>query len=479
MGNKQKKYGYLVKNTALFTVSSFGTKIISFFLVPLYTHLLTTEDYGTADIISTTATLLIYIFTLNITSSVLVFAMDKREEKNSILFFGLQVFAKGSLLLAVVIFGCYVLKLFAWEPYCYLFLFLSFASTGLNEILNNYLRAIDKVMQVVISGLLVSTVTIMSNVLFLVVFRIGIIGYLLSIVLGQLFSCLYCIIVIKPPVFQYKRHLCDKKTQIEMIKYSIPLIFNGVAWWANTSLDRYFIRVFLGSGENGIYAVAMKIPTILSTCLTIFMQAWALSAIREYDREDTDGFFGITYSTLNALLVLVSSGLILINVPLARVLFAKDFFVAWKCTSALLISGIFSGMSSFVGSVFSAVKDSRIYATSTIVATAVNTVLNVILIPTWGIQGAAVATAVSFFVIFLIRMHCVKKYIKWRLNIWNDILAYSILIVQAIFEHMRGHAYIVQGILFILLLIIYRTQLIRIIRTLLSKTKLVLKKGVN
>ena len=126
MGDKQRKYTYLFRNILLFTISSFGTKIISFFLVPLYTHLLTTEDYGTADLISTTTTLLIFIFTLNITSSVLRFAMDKWEEKESILFGGLQIYAKGSLLLALVIFGCFCLQLFDWEPYCYLFLFLSF-----------------------------------------------------------------------------------------------------------------------------------------------------------------------------------------------------------------------------------------------------------------------------------------------------------------------------------------------------------------
>lgn len=280
-------------------------------------------------------------------------------------------------------------------------------------------------------------------------------------------------------MFQYKRYLCDKETQNEMIKYGIPLIFNGVAWWINTSLDRYFISAFLGNGQNGVYAVAMKVPTILSTCLTIFMQAWVLSAIREYDEEDTDGFFGITYSTLNALLVFISSGLILINVPLSKVLFAKDFFEAWKCTSVLLVSGIFSGMSSFVGSVFSAVKDNRIYAISTVVAAVINTILNVIMIPVWGIQGAAVATAVSFFVIFLIRMYCVKKYIKWKLNTWNDILAYIILIIQVIFEHIKGHGYIAQVVVFISLLLIYRVQLLRILRMLKVKMELVLKRGAN
>ena len=62
--NNGSKYGYLAKNTVLFTISSFGSKILVFLLVPLYTSILSTSDYGIADLITTTATLLIYVFTI-------------------------------------------------------------------------------------------------------------------------------------------------------------------------------------------------------------------------------------------------------------------------------------------------------------------------------------------------------------------------------------------------------------------------------
>ena len=71
-----KKLQYLGKNTVLFTISSFATKIISFLLVPLYTSTLTTAEYGIADLITTTATLLIYTLTLNIADSVTRYTLD-------------------------------------------------------------------------------------------------------------------------------------------------------------------------------------------------------------------------------------------------------------------------------------------------------------------------------------------------------------------------------------------------------------------
>ena len=76
----RNKYGYLAKNTLLFTVSSFSSKILSFLLVPLYTNVLSTADYGIADIVSTTSTLLTFVVSLNISESVLRFAIDNNDQ---------------------------------------------------------------------------------------------------------------------------------------------------------------------------------------------------------------------------------------------------------------------------------------------------------------------------------------------------------------------------------------------------------------
>ena len=74
MNRKQKE---LSKNTLLFTISSFGSKLLTFLLVPLYTSYLTTEDYGFADLVSTTVTLVLPILLVCIESGLLRFSFDK------------------------------------------------------------------------------------------------------------------------------------------------------------------------------------------------------------------------------------------------------------------------------------------------------------------------------------------------------------------------------------------------------------------
>lgn len=468
---KKSKYTYLAKNTILFTISSFGSKILSFFLVPFYTAILSTEDYGTADLITTTASLLIFAFTINIADSVLRFVIERKDNREEILNFGLKVLAIGSIILAFFILLCRYLGLIEWTDYYYLLLFLTFFTSALNGIITNYLRAIDKIAAVAVSGIITTATIIGCNLLFLLVFHMGVIGYMLSNILGYVTSILYSVFLIRKEIFLILRSSCNKNTKVAMCRYSIPLIFNGIAWWMNSSIDKYFITAMCGVGINGIYAVSQKIPSILSMFNTIFGQAWNLSAIKEFDSEDKDGFFSNTYEIYNTGLVITCSILILINIPLAKLLFSNDFFAAWQYSSILLMSMLFSAMSSFLGSVFSAVKNSRIFAVSTVTAAIVNMILNAVLIPWFDALGAAIATLISFFSVWLIRLLCVRKYIRMRVNVFTDCIAYILLILQIVFEHFENHMYIGQFIVFIGIVLLYRNNFIKIIRQTFKKIR--------
>lgn len=75
------KYKYLIKNMGLLTISNFGSKILSFILIPIYTNYLTTVKYGTFDLFNTTISLLMPILTINIMSAVLRFSLDENSNK--------------------------------------------------------------------------------------------------------------------------------------------------------------------------------------------------------------------------------------------------------------------------------------------------------------------------------------------------------------------------------------------------------------
>lgn len=453
------KYIYLGKNTLIFAISSFGTKFLSFFLIPLYTNVLTTEEYGSADLITTTATLLIFVLTINIADAVLRFSIDKKSNQGDILSYGFRVLMLGTLWCALGLGVLFLTGLTDWPVYYYIFILLNFFAHALYQLLTYYMRGVDKVSEVAAAGILSSGGIIVSNILFLLVIKIGIIGYLLALVIGPMIASVYCMIVIREPLRTYLHNPCSKEIMREMKAYCIPLIFNNIALWINAFLDRYFVTGYCGVGENGIYSIANKIPTILSTCYTVFAQAWNLSAIREFTPEDSDGFFSKTYWVYNALITTVCSILILLNIPIARFLYAKEFFQAWNYSSVLLLSVMFNSLTIVIGSIFSAVKATRITATTTVISAVVNMIFNMILIPMIGALGAAIATVLAYLVMWVVRLAASRKYICFKLNWRVDCIVYALLVLQVVFEHMEGHMYIGQVACFILILIIYRKPL--------------------
>ena len=475
------KLKYLGKNTALFAISSFATKILSFFLVPLYTSTLTTSEYGTADLITTTATLLVFVLTINIADSVTRFTLDvqngvdrnkvvegkkivkhstgavsARMEQQAILSYGNRIITIATLVCTLVLGILCWSGLVAWPAYYYIFLLLYFFSSAFYQMMANYLRGTDKVSSVAIAGVIAGFSSIACNVIFLLGLKWGIIGYLLAMVMGPLIASGYCVVVAGAPLKTYLVNTCSDLMRREMRRYCVPLIFNNVALWINAFLDRYFVTAICGVDQNGVYSVASKIPTILSTGYSIFGQAWNLSAIKEFDPEDKDGFFGKTYSVYNATMVILCSVIILFNVPLARFLYAKDFFEAWRYSSVLLISIMFNALTMFVGSVFAAVKKTKVIAWTTVISAICNTILNSLLIPVMGPLGAAIATAAAYGVMWTVRMIYSRRFIHFKTNLVRDCLMYGVVCLQVICEHLQGHFYIGQVGCLMILIIVYR-----------------------
>lgn len=93
------KYRELTVNTVLFAVSSFGARLVSFFLLPLYTSVLSTADYGTVDLMTSTVSLLVPVLTVNVQDAVLRFTLGKEADADRILAVGLRTVAAGACVL--------------------------------------------------------------------------------------------------------------------------------------------------------------------------------------------------------------------------------------------------------------------------------------------------------------------------------------------------------------------------------------------
>ena len=426
----KNKYKNLSKNTLLFTISSFGSKFLSFLLVPLYTYILSTAEYGTIDLLNTTVQLLIPIFTVNIQDAVLRFCLDDDYDNHEVLSISFLILFIGSTVLGVILFFIRNIGFVELNNEYLLFLFLSFLLGAINNILNMYLKGENKISLIVFFGLFNTFITLVLNIVLLLFFKMGIIGYMFSNVLGLLLSDLGILFFGK---------ICNKIrykklrfiTIKSMLFYSLPLVINSIGWWINNASDRYIMAIFCNTSVIGIYAIAYKIPSILSTIQSIFYNAWSVSAITEYDKTDKDGFMGNVFSIYTVLIFISTSLILLLNTKIAALLYAKEFYQAWKFVPFLLLGTVFNGLGLFIGCLFTATKKTKEISITTIIGAFLNTLLNFILIPLIGGIGAALATMIGYFFVWVLRQLYIRRFICLKVNWKIEVSCIFFLFIQA------------------------------------------------
>ena len=457
-----EKNRYLLKNTLIFALGNFGSKLITFLLVPLYTNTLSTSGYGVLDIINAIIMIGVPIVTLNISEAVMRFLLDKNSDKEKIL----GICCNFSLLAVVLSFLLYpIFNLFQEISSYSLLLSIYILVTAVSGISLCYIRGIEKLLIFSIISIIKTLIIGIASIIFLVVFKLGINGYLLAYIIAEIATILICIFF---GIKDYKIRLSrpDKKLIKQMVKFSIFLIPNALMWWIINSMDRFMIVPFFGTEANGIYAVSAKIPTILVTITSIFNQAWMYSAIKEEkdkDIKNNSDYTSNIYSVLFKFITLSSTLLIIILKPLLRIYVGKEFFSAWIYTPPLLVGSVFLTLGTFLSNEYTVHKDSKGFLRSASVGAIVNLVLNFILMPIMGVLGAAIATCISYIIVFIYRAYDIQKYKKIQ-YINNEKKIYLlVLILASIMVYVNNQVFsrIVYTIFFIVTLGFFRKNILK------------------
>lgn len=406
------KYKTLLSNTFLISLGTFGSKLLTFVMVRFYTGVLTPADYGTADLIMQTANLLLPLVSLGITNGVFRFALDRKEQRRSIFTIGFYTILVGSLILLAAL--PLLSNSESLREYTLLIGVYTLASC-LHSLCAQYIRAEGKTALFAVQGIINTALVIGFNITFLLVFRMGVFGYVMSVVAADGICTLFLVLREK----LWKLWLPKPEGQLwnAMLRYSIPLIPATIFWWITSVSDRYMVAYFLGTDANGLYAVACKIPTVLTLLSTIFMEAWQFSAIQEAtgDREVHIRFYTQVWSAFLAVMVMAGSVIIVLCRLEIRMLSTQQYYEAWKYIPTLSMAMVFSAFSSFMGSVYVVTEKSRLSLWTALWSALANIFLNFLLIPRIGIQGAAIATLASYVLCFAIRAVTSRRLIPFTL----------------------------------------------------------------
>lgn len=428
----------LLKNSAFYSIGSLLPTVGSFFLLPLYTGELDTAGYGTLNTVQVLSGVLIIIFSLALERSLYRLFGDCRTEKNQ------------SLLISTLFYSVVSITLVSFA------IFLIFP-----QILSSLLGSIQfyPIILLGLIGVVIKSLYIVPNTLLIVrqkgniVLILGVIEFILSNlfilyfllhrhegVAGYLKGQLIGSFVVLVPYFLTFRNLLILKFDLKVLrgamKYSLPLIPALFSAWIMNLSDRIFIERMLDLDAVGIYSLGYKIAMLIYIVSDAFYKAYNPYYLNIAATESAGNAISKLKQTNTLYVDVVLFGtfsVILVSKELLHLLFSESFQGAWLITIVVCAS-LFVGRSSgiFYLSIQQGRKTSHIMFANMIGA-GLNIVLNLVLIPVMGILGAAVATLITYCVIFFVTHYYSKKsdfFVSFSvIKVLRNLLIYSCLVI--------------------------------------------------
>ena len=459
--NKKKE---LVINTLIIALGKISTQFISFLLLPLYTTHLSTDAFGLVDLAVTYIALLAPVITIQLEMAAFRFLIDARgskDQKSTVISSILRLLG---LLLAAFIMGYLFVDIFIDISFGHLVV-LGIVTTVVSNMLLQFARGLGENVHFAIGGVIAGVTTIVLNVILIVGFQMGAGGMLTAMAVANAVCAIYLFVALR--LYEYiDFNKKEDGISVKLLKYSMPLVPNGISWWLISAADRTIISILLGLSANGIFAIAYKFPIIFTSFFSIFGLSWTESASMHIDSKDRNKFFS---EIINASIQLFGSlGLILIaSVPLAfNVLIDTKYNEAYLYIPILIIGAFFNAIVGLYSAIYIAKKLTKQVANSSMIAALISITLTLVFTYFIGLYAAAIATAVAYLAMSIYRHYDVKKYvtITYEKNIFIILgMLYAFTMVLYYYNNLIGN--IVNIVVIMATVLLLNKSIVKVLKT--------------
>ena len=463
------RFKELAKNTMIITIGRISTQLVTFLLLPLYTAVLSTKEYGAVDFITTLVQLLIPVVSIMIDQGIFRYLLNCKNEydykKNISTSF---VILTTSIILVSILFV--ITSFFCVNKYS-IWILLILIVTSYSNFFLQISRGLRRTTDYAIGSFICSCTTILLNILCIVALKMGATGMIVSIFLGNFFCNIYLYFRLK--MYKYiSINNYDKQIAREQLRYSIPLIPNQLSLWIMNSSDRLIVSSVLGMSANGILAISHKFPSIFMTFYNIFQLAWHETGTIHYNDKDRDKFFSTAFDNVISIFAILCCSIIAVLPLIFNILINKKFSEAYYNIPIYMIAFLFNTIIGFMGVIYVAAKKTSEIAKTTIIAAIINILVNIMLVNKIGLYASSVSTFIGYLITMIYRIKDSKKYLKIQFNIKRIFEMSLILIIYVIIYYCNNKILSTIGlILFIPMIVFTNKNLIKGMIKLLKERK--------
>lgn len=405
----------LLKNGILYTLGGLLLQGVNFFTLPIFTRLLTVENFGVVSIYNTWLSILAIFICLQSYGSIGNASINYTKEE-------FEEYILNIILLSTAVFCLWVLIVFIFREkishqinisvnFIYLMLLQSFFNTIITLKTTLYIyeqKAKEK--------LVVSFISIFLNV----IFSILLIKYLFPYesYKGRILGGAIPTIILG--LFFYVDILKKKLTRIK-IKYwkfclvlTIPLVFHGLSNIILNSADRLMLEKFKGFYETGLYSFIYNFGMIIAMIWGALNSAWIPWYYENLKAKNNDTIKEYSKNYLYIFTV-ISIVFLMVSPEVIKIISPPKYWKGFNFFPLILLGNYFVFLYSFSVNYEFYSKKTKYIALATTSAALMNILLNLIFIPKYGSLGAALTTLIAYFFMFVFHETITRLKLKYSI----------------------------------------------------------------
>lgn len=398
----------LAKHSSIYGISNMLQKGIGFIMIPVYTHYLTVSDYGILELMDLTVNIVSLLIGVRLGSAIIRYYHHYENPEDKLEVFSTALIFVSLLTIAVVavleFFTKPIAGLVLGSPDYFRYFQIIFVSMGVQTIASvpeSYLLARKEsfVYSSISIGTLISYLSF--NILFIVVYRMGIMGMLLSMIITKVLNTSSLLIIVSK---QLKLSFSWEKLK-NMLKFGLPLVPESFCLFIMHYSDRFFVQKFCQSEQLGQYSLGYKFGMLVYYLISEpFFSTWNTQRFEIAKQDDAKSTFARIFTYYSAITIFVGLGISVFIDEVIRIMTPESYQGATTVVAIVVSGYIFLGMANFFNLGIMVRYKTKFAAYIQMIIAGLNLMFNWFFISRYGVIGAAFATMLSFFCLAALTM---------------------------------------------------------------------------
>jgi O-antigen/teichoic acid export membrane protein len=390
----------LLKHSSIYGSANLLQKGIGFIMIPLYTHYLSPADYGVLELMDLTINVTSMLMGMGIGSAIIRFYHHYESPGDKV-----EVFTTAFIFMAVVCliavgisewFAKPISRLVLGKLEYYRYFQVIFVSMGLQTLASvpeSLLLA--KKQSVIFSAISIGTLIsyLTFNILFLVAFKMGVIGILLSMLITKILNNSSLLMI----TFRHTRLNFSLKKLEEMVNFGLPLVPAGIGMFIMHFSDRFFVQKLCSLNDLGLYSLGYKFGMIISIIVTepIF-RIWNTQRFEIAKTDHGKQVVGRIFTYYSTVIIFAGLGISIFIKEIMFIMAAQGFQEATVVVPLVALGYILYGMANYFTLGMMITKRTKYIAWVQLSAAGISILFNALFISRYGVMGAATSTVLSF-----------------------------------------------------------------------------------